>query len=191
MKKFLLAPALAALAMFVFGAVFWMSPLPYKVLRPLADDGAAAEALAKIFPGTGAYFVPGMYLPPEKHEELAKRGPVAEVHFVKEGMPPMDPLQLLKGYLHEFGICLVLVFMLDASGQAFRGFGSRVRFCGTIGLLIALYDYGQSVWWHHAVSWVTMQAVYDFIAFFIAGLVLGKLLTPKRISPTAAAAAGI
>ena len=191
MKKFLLAPALAALAMFIFGAVYWMSPLPYKVHSRVADDAVAGEALAKIFPSTGVYFVPGMHLPPDQREALAQRGPIAEVHFLKPGMPPMDPLQLLKGYLHQFGICLVLVFMLDASGQAFRGFGCRVRFCGTIGLLIALYDYGQSVWWHHSIAWVTMTAVYDFIAFFIAGLVLGKLLTPKIISPAASATCGI
>jgi hypothetical protein len=32
MKDNLLVPALAAVAMFVFGAIFWMSPFPYKVL---------------------------------------------------------------------------------------------------------------------------------------------------------------
>lgn len=191
MKKFLLAPALAALAMFAWGFLFWGGPhhLPYKALALVPDEAAAGEALGKIFPATGTYLLPGTQLGPARQGELMQRGPIAEVHFVKSGRPMMDPIQLLKGYLHEFALCLVLVFMLDASAQTFRGFGCRVRFCGTIGLLVALYDYGSAVWWNHSIGWVTMQAFYDFVAFFIAGLVLGKILTPKRTTPAAPAAA--
>lgn len=181
MKKFLLAPAVAALAMFAWGFLFWGAPhhLPYKALTPLPDEAAAGAALTKIFPVSGSYLLPSMLSDATKQAELMERGPIATVHFLKSGRPMMSPALLGKGYLHEFMVALVLVFMLDASGQAFRGFGCRVRFCGTIGLLVALYDYGNAIWWNHSIAWVTMQAVYDFIAFFVAGLVLGKILTPK------------
>ena len=162
MKKFLLAPALAALAMFAWGFLFWGGPhhLPYKALALVPDEAAAGEALGEIFPATGTYLLPGTQLGPARQGELMQRGPIAEVHFVKSGRPMMDPIQLLKGYLHEFALCLLLVFMLDASAQTF-----------------------------HSAGWVTMQAFYDFVAFFIAGLVLGKILTPKRTTPAAPAAA--
>lgn len=190
MKKFVLAPALAALALFAWGFLFWgaFHHLPYQALASLPNEAAAAEALEKIFPATGTYLVPRPQLGAARQAELMQRSPTAEVHFVKDGRPMMDPAQLLKGYLHEFALCLLLVFMLDASAQTFRGFGCRVRFCGTIGLLVALYDYGSAVWWNHSIGWVTMQAFYDFVAFFIAGLVLGKILTPKRTAPAAPAA---
>lgn len=186
MKKFLLAPALAALAMFVFGAIYWMSPLPRQALSRVADDAAAGVTLAGIFPATGTYFVPGLHLEPAKHEELLKRGPVAEVHIVREGMPMMDPVVLAKGYLHEFVICLLLALTLEKFAPLFRCWVARVRFTAAIGLLLALNDYGQAIWWHHAIGWTTIQALYDFAAFSVAGLVLGKMLTPKA----GAAAAG-
>jgi hypothetical protein len=179
MKKYVLAPALAALAMFVFGAVYWMSPFPYKALSRVPDDAAAGAALAKIFPATGAYFVPGMYLADKQHEELLKRGPTAEVHFIDHGMPLMDPMQLVQGYIHEFVVCLVLVMLLEWAAPGFKRWICRAKFCAMIGLLQALCDYGYSVWWYHSIAWETSQAVYDFLALVVVGLVLGKLLTPK------------
>ena len=185
MKRLVLAPALAALAMFAFGAIYWMCPFPYKVLGRVTDDAAAGAALAKIFPATGAYFVPGMYLPARQHEALATHGPIAEVHFVANGLPLLDPKQLLLGYIHEFAICLVLTLMLLRSAPSFQGWTCRVKFCAMVGLLLALCDYGYSVWWNHSIAWETMQAVYDFLAFVVVGLVLGKLLTPKAAEPAA------
>lgn len=183
MKKFLFAPALAALALFVFGALYWMSPFPYKALGRVPDDAAAGEALARVFPSTGVYFVPGMYLEEKQHEALAKRGPIAEVHFIKSGMPLMDPMQLLKGYLHEFVTCLVISLLMVKLAPAFRCWTSRLKFCAMLGLLMALSDYAMVVWWNHSLAWETMRALYDFLAFIVVGLVLGPMLTPKNEVP--------
>jgi hypothetical protein len=188
MKKFLLAPALAALVVFVFGAVYWISPLPYQALKRVADDAAAGEALAKIFPATGAYLVPGMYLDAVHHEALSKRGPLAEVHFQKEGMPAFDPKQLLRGYLYEFVFCLLLALLLEHSAAGFHCWGARVKFCAMLGLLFALGHYASVIWWNHSIGWETMGALYDFIALILAGLVLGKMLTPKVASAAASPA---
>ena len=83
------------------------------------------------------------------------------------------------GYLHEFAICLVLVMLLEKAAPGFKGWSCRVKFCAIIGLLYALCDYGYAVWWYHSIAWETAQAVYNFLAFVIVGLVLGKLVTPK------------
>jgi len=53
MKNNLIAPALAALAMFVFGAIFWMSPFPSQALSVTTDDRATLAALDAVFPATG------------------------------------------------------------------------------------------------------------------------------------------
>jgi hypothetical protein len=181
MKKFLFAPALAALVMFVFGALVWASPLPYRVLNRVPDDAAAMDALARAFPTTGTYLVPGMYLDSAKHAELVQKGPIAEVHFVAHGMSPLEPRTLVLGYIHEFAVCLVLVLMLDFVMPAFRGFRCIVRLCAMLGLLLALYDYTAAIWWNHSIAWQTVQALYDFIAFVLVGLVLGKMLAPKQV----------
>ena len=42
MKRYVLGSLLAAAAMFVWGAVFWMSPIPMSVMKTSSDDAARA-----------------------------------------------------------------------------------------------------------------------------------------------------
>ena len=187
MKKFVLAPALAALAMFVFGFLYWgATTLPYSVVSSVGDDSSSALALGKIFPATGTYLVPGMGTPEPRRSELVQRGPFAVVHFVKEGMPAMDPKVLAQGYAHEFMLCLLLAIMLGSAAPSFKCYSCRVKFSAVIGLAAA--DLGDSIWWHHAVSWELVQGLYTLVAFIIAGVVLAFFFTPKvTATPTATA----
>ena len=68
MKNNLLAPALAALAMFILGSIFWMNLLPCKVISTTADDRVAAAALDAVIPETGLYLVPSPHIDPEVAE---------------------------------------------------------------------------------------------------------------------------
>ena len=45
MKRYVLGGLLAAIAMFVWGAVFWMSPVPTSVMQTATDDVALGQAL--------------------------------------------------------------------------------------------------------------------------------------------------
>jgi len=188
MKKFVLAPALAALAMFIFGFLYWgVTTLPYRVLGSTGDDSAAALALGKVFPATGTYLVPGPNTPEPLRGNLVKRGPFAVVHFVKEGTNELAPAALAQGYAHEFVLCFILAIMLSKAAPTFQAFSCRVRFSAMVGLVAATCGLGNVVWWHHALSWELVQGVYDVGAFVIAGAVLGIFHTPKnKITPTAA-----
>jgi hypothetical protein len=180
MKKFFLAPLLGALAMFVFGFLYWgISPLPYKSLGRVPDDAAAASALAKIFPSTGLYFLPGMYLDPATHQELAQKGPLAEVNYIAHGAPMFDPRTLAKGFIHNYVLCLLLVLLLGTVMPAFQGVGCVVRLCAMIGLVLAAGHYADVIWWNYSIAWETWRALYDLLAFVIVGAILGKMLVPK------------
>ena len=180
MKKFVLAPALAALAMFVFGFLYWgATTLPYRVVSSAGDDSATALALGKIFPATGTYLVPGVTTPEPQRAELFKRGPFAIVHFVKESMTEMDPVLLAQGYAHEFVLCFILAIMLGQAGPSFRCFTCRVKFSAMIGLVAATLGLGNVIWWHHALSWELVQGLYNLVAFIVAGTVLAFFFTPK------------
>ncbi len=185
MKKFVLAPALAALAMFFWGFLYWGAPhhLPYQALGHLPDEAATAEALARIFPATGAYLIPNPTAGDEKMAAQMKKGPTAEVHIIKESMTAMDPAGLFKGYLHGFTLALLLAIMLNGLEKSFKGWTCRAKFGAAIGLLVAVGDYGDAIWWHHSWTWVSAQALYDFGAYGIAGLVLAKFLTAKPATP--------
>lgn len=183
MKNNVLAPALAAVAMFIFGSIFWMNPLPYKVISPNADDAAAAAALDEIFPQTGLYLVPSPHIDPKAAEALYNQGPNAMVHFIKEGGPMMDPIVFLKGYLHYFLIALLLGMILGKSSSAFASYGCAVKFSTLVGFTgSALTTLGQSIWWHHLWSWTLINLVYATLTFTVASLVLAKFLPKKETS---------
>ena len=189
MKKFLLAPALAALAMFVWGFLYWGAPhhVPYRTLGTVADDGATALALGKLFSASGSYMLPNPLLGEDRMNELAKRGPSVEVHLIKEsfGSTAMGKVMAL-GYAHLFVICVLLTAMLCGLAPAFERWTCRVKFCAALGLLVALSDLCAAIWWHHAWGWTLAQSFYDFVLYTIAGLVLAKFVTP-RSAPVAAA----
>ena len=179
MKNNLLVPALAALAMFVFGAIFWMSPFPYKVLSTTADDRATLAALDAVFPATGLYVVPGPHLDPEQAAELYKAGPSAMVHFTKEGFNMMDPSVFLKGYLHYFVIGSLLGCLLRKSAAGFKGYGCVVKLSTMIGLTgTLLLSLGNPIWWHQSWSWGFINLLYGTLIFTVAGLAMGKFIKP-------------
>ena len=182
MKKFLLAPFLAALAVFFLGFLYWGLPphLPYKALGTVADDSATALALGKMFPTSGAYVIPNPMGGDEKMMALAKRGPTVEVHITKEPMTEiMQVKTMVLGFAHEFVICLLLTVLLCGLEKSFERWTCRVKFMAFLGFLVAVCDLGNAIWWHHDLCWTLAQALYDFLFYIVVGLVLAKFVTPK------------
>ncbi len=179
MKNYVIAPALAALAMFVFGAIFWMSPLPYLALTPSNGDRAAAAALSSVFSTTGTYVVPGPHLDHDTLSSLYKTGPSAIVQFVREGHDEMEPAVFVKGYLHYFVVALLLNLLLQKSAASFKRYSCSVKFSAMVGLVGGVLLTGSDpIWWHHAWGWHLMGLLYGVLAFVVAGLVLGKFVQP-------------
>ena len=182
MKKFVLAPALAALAVFLWGFLYWGAPhlLPYKALGPIEDESATALAVGKMFPVSGVYLLPSPLHSMDKMEELSARGPSVEVHIRKEPWTTQDQFKCMAlGYAHVFVISLLLVIILGGLEKAFVCWTCRVKFCASLGLLVATCDLGYAIWWHHSLTWTLAQAAYDWVTYVIAGLVLAKFVTPK------------
>lgn len=175
MKKFVVAPALAALAMFVFSAIYWISPFPYKTLTPVGDNASAAAALGKIFPSTGTFLVPGPETDEKLVEELFARGPIAMVHFVKEGQPMMEPAMFAQGYALNFVTALLMMCLLTKCAPLFETFMCRVKFSAFIGVLAAVtITFSNPIWWRHTWGWALMGTLFYVLEFVVAGLVLAK-----------------
>lgn len=185
MKKFVVAPALAALAMFVLGAAFWMSPFPYRALTPVADNSAAGLALAQLFPTTGTYLIPGPEIKDQALlTELYRRGPSAEVQFIKEGHNPMEAGVFVRGYVHYFFVALLLAVLLDRVRIVRTGYGARVRFVTLVGVIAAVFVcFSDAIWWHHPWGWHLMSALYTMLAFLAAGLVLARFFRNNDAVP--------
>ncbi len=187
MKKFILAPLLAALAMFVWGFIYWGAPhlVPYRALSTVSDPDATALAVGKLFPSSGSYLLPSPMLGEEKMTALAKRGPSVELHLTKESFGSAEMGKVMAGgFVHVFVLAVLLSVLLCGLAKAFERWTCRVKFCAFLGFLVALCDLGQALWWHHAWGWTIAAAFYDLVLFSIAGLVLAKFVTPKA-EPTA------
>lgn len=169
MKKLLVAPLLAALAMFVWGFVYYgLSGVPYKALQPAQDVG---PALDKLFPTSGTYIVPDPRTEDEEEAKRLEKGPFATVHIKKGGMPMMDPVVLVKGFLLEWISCLLMAVALGVARV--KGYTTRLTFIVLVGFLMAFFAHGGlAVWWHQDWSWHMRTIIHDTGAWLFAGLIL-------------------
>ncbi len=180
MKK-LLGIFLATLAMFIFGAVFWMTPLTTSFYLQSNDDEAVGRRLKDMFPTTGTYFVPGKQAAPEKRLELLKAGPLATVHVDYErklaGEP--DPKTLAAGFVHELISMALAALVLGALLTVLNTYVRRVGFMAMIGVLIAWFGpLSQPIWWYHPWPVHIVNAIYTVLAWIVAGLVLAAYIKP-------------
>jgi len=177
MSKVILGSLLAAIVMFVFGAVVWMSPYPYKAFSQTADDQAAGQALLQNFPETGNYIVPGMSDDKAKMESLHTAGPIAFVALQREGGPMMNPKYLGLGFLQYFVAMLFAGSILRRVASALPTYGSRVGLVTLIGLIVAVLGHlSLPVWWKAPWPFFLVVAVYGTVSTLLGGLVLAKFV---------------
>jgi hypothetical protein len=180
MRRLVTGSFLAAVAMFIFGAVYWTMPLPYSSLRSVEEHGVAAALAAGIFPESGLYMLPDPNLAatdPETFARLHREGPVVMANVVHDPGEPMRTSTFVDGFLHEFGSCLLIGVLMSMAAPAFPTVGRRAAFAALMGFTAAFFiDIGATVWWRMPLSWQFYQLVYNTVAWSIAGLVLARFV---------------
>ncbi len=189
MKK-LLGIFLASVAMFIFGAAFWMTPLTTSFFLTSSDDETTGRRLKEMFPDTGTYYVPWTQadssLPPEagkqesaRKEALHKAGPIATIHIRQEGAGIMEPKLLLTGFVHELISMTVAALFMASLLASLTTYVRRVGFMAVIGLLIAWFGpISQPIWWFNPWPTHIVNAIYTALAWLVAGLVLAAFIKP-------------
>ncbi len=172
MKSLLLGSLLSAIALFVWGFIYYgASGIPYSFLGDAADNGPVLDAA---FPETGTYVVPDPRL--ENVAELHERGPFAMVHIHKGGLSMMSPSLMIGGFLHGFVYALLLGLLLQQICKK-SGYAARVGFvtlAGTAGTFMARV--GDAVWWYNPWGWQLSNVAYTIIGSAIVGLVLARFI---------------
>ena len=185
MKQFTVGVILAALAMYIWGFIYWTAnPLPYTAWQQTNDDAAAGQALLEHFPKSGTYYLPGLYNDEETLSKLHEAGPVAFIHITsREGRAVMEPTLLVKGILLYLVTVLFIGLFLKLAVPSLTSYSSRVRLIVMAGLAaVIMIDLGDAVWWYIPWEWKVHQAIYDFTAWVVAGLVLAKFVKPGTTS---------
>lgn len=181
MSRYLLGTFLAALAMFIWGAVFWISPFPYRCFATANPDAAAGAALLKYFPESGTYLIPGLQHDEATLKALREKGPLATVHIRTTGAPAMEAKTFVLGLVHYWVSTLLAAFLAVRAVPAVSvSFGKRLWFFVLIGVLVAVFtDLAVPIWWLQPWPYHLVNAVYHASAWLVGGLVLASAIKPR------------
>ena len=180
MIKLAIGSFVAAIAMFVTGFIFFATPLQFLATGPTLaqpQETKLQAALGANIPATGTYFVPQATT--AEGAILYGKGPIATIHYNSGGFSAEDPGVILKGFIQELIICLLLAGALSTLDRRIPDFASRARIVVLFSLAASgLVTLGNPVWYHH--DWV--YAIYTFIAYaamlIVAGLVIARWFLP-------------
>lgn len=181
MIRLLLASFVAALALFGFGAAFWTCPIPYAYVEQASSDSETLGVeLRKHLPNDGLYLVPGISNNRDEMTRLHRQGPIATIHYRKDGAEPMSPATLGAGFLHGWITTFLLGAMLRLA--ALPRYGQRLLLVMLSGLAAAIYlRLGDGLYWFQPWPWLILVAAYDTVAFLVAGLVLAGMVKPSPL----------
>lgn len=182
MLKLGLGALLAAVAMFLWGFFFWGSKLidHFGHVTPEVET-ALTETLKANLTADAVYTLPDIKNGTE--EEVMARasaGPFAMINFHATGISPMGTT-LAMGFAHMLITAAILAFFVQLTLPAAPTYVDRVKLVAIFGAAAAIYAHlGNPIWWHYPWSFSAMGALYDFVSYVIAGLILAYFITPAK-----------
>ncbi|WBO23284.1 hypothetical protein [Sphingomonas abietis] len=182
MFRILIGSIVGGLAQFIFGFIFWGTPLAslaYTV-APDAQSAAVQTALAQNLTatGTGSYYIPW----PDSAQGtiLHGRGPVALIFFNTHGFPQILTSSLVSGLVISILSMLLIGLALHAIADRVTDFASRAKIVVLAGLATTIYfvlgqpTYNFYMPWGY---WIYL-AISLIIGFVAGGLVLARWFVP-------------
>ncbi len=180
MFKPILGAFVAAIAMFVTGFIFFATPLQFIATGPSLTPQAQAEmqaALARTLPETGTYAIPDASS--QEGAIMYGKGPIATVHYNRGGFSPEDPGVIIKGFIHELIVCLMLAFALSALDRRVPDFASRARIVVLFSVASsALITLGEPIWFHHDWRNFILEFIGNATMLSVAGLIIARWFLP-------------
>ncbi len=169
------AVLVSSVVVYLWGFFFYgLSGIPERTILEIKEEAQVSQQLKEQFPDNGVYFLPSSIHDEKKLQELYRKGPVAIVHMTSvNGREMMDPGILISGFSHIMLTCIALCFLLGLVNNALSGWSSRFVFFLLVGLLVAFYGpIGEAVWWKQSWLFQMANALHDWIAISLAGLVI-------------------
>jgi hypothetical protein len=182
MVRVILGSAVAAIAMFIIGFIFFATPLQRLHVASIDDTQAAAvqRALAVNLPRTGTYQVPGINTPQQTN--MYSRGPIATVHYNTGGFAATDTTSLATGLILNFIIALLIGLGLLGMGQRVPDLASRGRVAVLVAVAAAAYTHlGEPIFLHHDWGHFIYLFVADGLTLAAAGIIVAKFLPGPRV----------
>ena len=179
MNKLIVPSLIAAIAMFLWGTIFWMSPLPYGATVPIDNQVQMQQKIAQTFAQAGTYIVPSMMQPgvdQEKVMTMYEQGPNI-IAYVMPGKKAFDPSVFIKGFVHYFVVSLLLAWLFSQAFASQKSFRQKFDYISKVAFVLVLFTHGSElIWWGVPAGWILWTAFYEFIAIVVSGVVLAKTL---------------
>jgi len=178
---------LAAVALFLWGWVFWgILPFSKTMVRPIPNGATVTKTLKENIPETGVYFYPIM---PENatseseqkaFQEAHLQGPLVQLYYHKEGVDPLTPAMMGSGFLHYWVSALLLGSLLALAAPSLSCYWSRMGFVFLTGLFAAFaIDLSSAIWFHHPWDYQLFAFGFDVSNWLLAGVILAAVVKPK------------
>jgi len=189
MIRVIIGAAVAAIAMFIIGFIFFASGLQNLVSHSLDDAQAAAvqQTLAANLPRTGTYMVPSA----EKSAAqtvMYGQGPIATVHYNTAGFPAMDPATLGMGLAFNFAASLLIGLALIGIDGRVTDFGSRARVAAIIGVVgVGFTHLSEPIYYHHDWPHFIYLFVADSLMIVAAAVIVAWFIPVPAVAAPAVA----
>ena len=177
MARALVGAVAAAVAMFILGFIFFVTPLQKLAVGNLNDLQAASvqSALAAHLPGTGTYYVPSGDT--RAQSEMYARGPVATVHYNIHGFAPASSSAMVAGFVHLLIVALLMAAALYTLSRHVMRFADQARIMGLFVVAVVGYlRFGEPIWFHQPWDYAIYMFVAECVSLGVAGFIILKLL---------------
>jgi hypothetical protein len=170
-----LGALVAAFLMFMWGFVFWAAGIvdPATHLTPEGET-AIADALRQHTAKHGLYFIPdsGNGTPAEVAARGAQ-GPFAMLHVKPTGATMGDPMVMGLGFLNMLITAVLIGVLLRWALPATPSWFDRFKLVLLVGAIATWFGVlSEPIWWYHAWGVSSLFALFDFVAYAIAGAVM-------------------
>jgi hypothetical protein len=186
MVRIIFGSAVAAIAMFVIGFLFF-GPLGLSGLGSVnLDDGRAAavqQSLAVNLPRTGTFFVPAAEASASQ-TVMYGQGPIATIHYNTDGFAAMDTTTLVIGLAFNFVVALLMGAALIGIDRRVPDFGSRARVAVLIAVAATAFTrLGEPIYYHHDWPHFIYLFIADGLMLAAAGVILAWFLPRASAAP--------
>lgn len=179
--KILLGALVAAVAMFIIGAIFFATPLRGLGQGNLGNTEAAQvqSALAANLPRTGTYLIPDGGT--QEQTVMYGQGPIATVHYNTEGFAAFDAGSMLAGFVLYLIVALLIATALWSIERQVRDFTSRAKVVAVLAVAASAYIHlKMPIFYHHGWGHYFYFFVADALTLAAGGLIIAKWFLPRN-----------
>ncbi|MEM7315000.1 MAG: hypothetical protein AAF497_17780 [Planctomycetota bacterium] len=182
--RFIIGAILSAVLLFFWGFYYWtINPMASQIIQPVPNDAALVGEMTNLIGKSGVYYMPPMPTDENNADLMAEfterheAGPIARIFYRHEGATPMDPMTMLKGFLHGLLVSVLAGLILLAASP--NSYPNRVMLIFWVGVFTAVWtQLSNNIWWYYPMNYCLLEMGYYIVGALLIGLAMGAFVRP-------------